>query len=45
MLEPKEMLEQFLEYLASQDDEELMNEVERARKEAEENWLDEDEGE
>lgn len=45
MLELKRILNEFLEYLASSSDEDLMSEIEKARKEQEENWLDEDEEE
>lgn len=45
MLELKRILDEFLEYLASVSDEDLMSEIEKVRKEQEENWLDEDEEE
>ena len=41
MLELKRILDEFLEYLASVSDEDLMSEIEKVRKEQEENWLDE----
>lgn len=43
MLELKRILNEFLEYLASISDEDLMSEIEKVRKEQEENWLDEEE--
>ena len=45
MLELKRILNEFLEYLASTSDEDLMSEIEKVRKEQQENWLDEDEDE